>query len=175
MVARGPPVVRGDPVSVMPVDVPLLRAAALIARDSSHDLRTQNAAVIACQAEKVVTAANTYPVASWNRHAVAPEKYTYIEHAERAAVYVAASLGVSCDGGIMYCPWFACPDCARAIIAAGISTVVGLSKLRAITPGRWRQQIATADRMLEDAGVEVRMVDELLGVTLRFDGREVDV
>lgn len=153
----------------------MLRAAAMVARDCSHDSRTQNAAIVTCGEDQIAAAANTYPIESWRRHATAPEKYTYIEHAERAAIYSAARRGVSCDGGVMYCPWFACPECARAIIVAGISTVIGCAKLRALTPERWRQHIETADRMLEDAGVEVRMVDEPLGVRLLFNGEHVEV
>lgn len=153
----------------------MLRAAAMVARDCSHDLRTQNAAIVTCRGDRIVSAANMYPVSSWHKHTEAPAKYTYIEHAERAVIYEAARVGLPCDGGIMYCPWFACPECARAIIAAGISVVVGCAKLRALTPERWRQQIETADRMLEDAGVEVRMSGEPLGVLITFDGQEVEL
>lgn len=155
--------------------IAMLRAAAMVARDCSHDPRTQNAAIVLCRANQMATAANAYPVQSWSRHADPPDKYTYIEHAERSAIYLAARRGLACESGVMYCPWFACPDCARAIIAAGISTVVGCSKLRALTPDRWRKQIETADRMLEDAGVLVRMVAEPLGVRIKFDGVWVEL
>ena len=41
-------------------------------------------------------------------------------HAEAAAIYKAAYLGVSTRGATMYSPWSACIKCAHAIIAAGI-------------------------------------------------------
>ena len=155
--------------------ITFLRSAAQAASECSADTRTQNAALIATPGAKIVVAANLYPVQSWSRFTDAPEKYTYMEHAERMAIYEAARLGIATDGSIMYCPWFACPECARAIIAAGIRLVIGCSRLRALTPERWRSRIATADRMLEDAGVEVRMVSETLGARIRFDGNEVEV
>lgn len=151
-----------------------LRSAAMAAAECSHDQRTQNAAIIVAGA-RVVIAVNMYPVQAWRKYSDPPQKYTYIEHAERMAIYEAARMGVACDTAAMYCPWFACPECARAIIAAGIRLVVGCSRLRELTPERWRPQIAVADRMLEDAGVEVRMVHELLGVRVRFDGQAVEI
>lgn len=154
----------------------LLRAAVLIANASSHDGRTKNAAILHCFDNKMVSAVNHFPVVSWlKNHAEAPSKYTYIEHAERAVIYGAARHGVATCGAVMYCPWFACPDCARAIIAAGITRVVGSQLLRGLTPERWRLQVQIGDGMLQEAGVEVQMVTEPLGVTIRFDGREVEL
>src|SRR4051812_27458885 len=40
------------------------------------------------------------------------KKIRYIEHAERTVIYQAASLGVMTHGATLYCPWFACMECA---------------------------------------------------------------
>lgn len=67
----------------------------------------------------------------WSR----PEKYNWVEHAERNAIYAAAREGVRLDGATMYITAedaktgamrrsFPCNDCARAIIQVGIKTVV---------------------------------------------------
>jgi dCMP deaminase len=53
-----------------------------------------------------------------------------MEHAERDAIYKAAFVGMQTEGATLYVPWFACADCARAIIAAGITRVVGNSLAR---------------------------------------------
>jgi len=50
-----------------------------------------------------------------------PEKYLWIEHAEREAIAAAARIGRSTAGAAMYLPWFPCPGCARAIVNAGIA------------------------------------------------------
>jgi dCMP deaminase len=96
-----------------------------------------------------------------------------MEHAERAAIYACARHGVATSGCVMYAPWFACPDCARAIILAGIKEVVGLCMLRDLTAEKWRKPIEIADEMLTDAGVSLRWVNEKMGVTLMFDGKAV--
>jgi dCMP deaminase len=53
-----------------------------------------------------------------------PEKYFWIEHAERNAIYNAARVGIPLKGCTMYLSWLPCMDCARAIIQAGIVRLV---------------------------------------------------
>ena len=55
-----------------------------------------------------------------------PIKYLWTEHAERNAIYNASLNGTSLLGTTIYI-WGAnhpCPDCARAIIQSGITTIV---------------------------------------------------
>jgi dCMP deaminase len=53
-----------------------------------------------------------------------PEKYMWIEHAERNAIYSAAKCGVPLDGSRIYIRILPCMDCGRAIIQTGITEVV---------------------------------------------------
>jgi len=55
-----------------------------------------------------------------------PVKYQWTEHAERNAIYNAVAKGNSTLGCRMYLPWFACADCARAIIQSGIDDFIGV-------------------------------------------------
>lgn len=50
-----------------------------------------------------------------------PEKYDYIEHAERNVIYAAARNGTPLTGMHMYIEWFPCVECARAIVQSGIA------------------------------------------------------
>jgi tRNA(Arg) A34 adenosine deaminase TadA len=52
-----------------------------------------------------------------------PEKYAWIEHAERNALYQAARNGIPFRGCTMYVELMPCVDCARGIIQAGIEQV----------------------------------------------------
>lgn len=157
-------------------DVDFLREACRHAAERSEDPHTQVGAVLVSVSGKVIYAANRLP-AGIARHAhrkERPAKAMFLEHAERAAIYKAASCGVPTAGGRLYAPWAACPDCARAIISCGIREVVGLIVLRNATPERWRSAIWTADQMLTEAGVGIRWVNERVGVTVQFDGRAVE-
>lgn len=153
-------------------EIDYLRNAVRHAAVSSQDNRTQNGAVLVTP-NRAICAVNGFPagVAISEDRSTPPLKYLFIEHAERAAIYRAAALGVATAGASLYCPWFACCDCARAIIMAGISEVVGLVSLRNATPKRWQDNIKLAERMLEEAGVGQRLLAVELGEYLWFDGR----
>lgn len=145
-------------------DMDYIREALRHAAATSHDDRTQVGAVIVV-GKKLIYGSNRRPAAG-----VQGDKYALVEHAEREAIYKAAACGVPLAGSTMYAPWFACTDCARAIICSGISQVVGLISLRNATPARWIDNIALADRMFKAAGVGTRWVAGEAGVTIRFNG-----
>jgi dCMP deaminase len=136
-----------------PQDENYMLEALIIALDSP-DPSTQNGAVLTRDGI-VSTGCNRFPnkvqylPERWER----PAKYSYIEHAERNSIFDAARSGTSTLGTTMFCPWFACADCARAIIQAGIVRVVGLTAKT--SHERWNEQIQVGDTMMSEAGVEV--------------------
>ncbi len=158
----------------MSSDLHYLRVAAGAAKASSDDPRTQNGAILVARRGTVV-AANAYPVRRWacGEKLEAPAKYRYIEHAERGAIYEACRCGLRTEGTTLYVVWFACPDCARAIICAGIRNVVGSLHARQATPPRWLEAVDAGEQMLRDAGVNMRWLADRLDVTITFDGRDL--
>jgi dCMP deaminase len=164
-------------------DLDFLERAYRIAAERSTDPSTQNGAVLV-RIEHDGTpifhasGANHFPrgvVESedrWKR----PAKYQYVEHAERNAIFSAARWGIPTDGLVMYCPWFACTDCARAIIQAGITEVVGHDcELHATASASWKESIAVAYKMLDEAGVKYRWVKGKFGIKIRFNEQVVEV
>lgn len=91
------------------------------------------------------------------------EKLFYIGHAERCAIYTAAKLGRACEGETLICPWFACSDCAKAIIFSGIVRVIGHKQRMEMTHDRWKDNVAKANQMLIDHGVELEFYDGKIG------------
>lgn len=147
-------------------DLNYLREALRYAKRASHDNDTHVGSVLVLGKRHLYAA---------NRRAVGLDggKADIIEHAERAVVYKAASCGYATAGGVLYAPWFACPDCARAIVLAGIREVVGLSSLRLATPERWLWPITVGDAILRSGGVGIRLVDGETGVVIRFNGGDL--
>ena len=84
-----------------------------------------------------------------------PEKYYWIEHAERNALYNAAKIGVSTKNCVMYLNCgVPCCDCARGIINAGIKTIYVCEK--DITKSdHWLEHSKRSQIMFEESGVEV--------------------
>lgn len=131
----------------------------------SPDPSTQNGAILVKDGDIVAAGINTFPIGvkQYPSRLERPIKYSYVEHAERNALYDAAACGVMTAGLTMYCPWFACTDCCRAIIQCGIIRVVG-HKLPAHEDNpRWKESIAVALEMFDEAGVEYGYVEGKIG------------
>lgn len=83
-----------------------------------------------------------------------PEKYLWVEHAERNAIYNASRVGIPLAGCTMYLPWFPCMDCARAIVQSGIQTLVALKP--DLSDPKWGEDFKRALTLFEEAGLTVR-------------------
>jgi len=91
-----------------------------------------------------------------------PIKYEWTEHAERNAIYHAARIGVSLNGCSMYFNYepVPCTVCARAIIQAGITRLIGYRNRPFPGIGYWPTSLETAKEMLNEAGVEIVYLDD---------------
>ncbi len=91
------------------------------------------------------------------------EKYYWVEHAERNAIYNAARRGTQLKGCKIYIPWTPCYDCARAIIQTGITDVIihqnGQDFYDLHTNGKWVESYKKTQTMFLEAGVKARYVD----------------
>lgn len=136
----------------------LLRQAYTLAL-RSPDPSTQNGALLlrTDHAYVISQGCNEFPAnveyreERWKR----PDKYKYIEHAERNAILGAAKYGQRVEGSTMVAPWAACSDCARAIIQSGVHTLVRHQDASDKSPDFWLEEIVVADQMLHEAGVVV--------------------
>lgn len=150
-----------------------LRYAYAMAAAFSDDPSTHNGAVLVTENNEVLWGVNHLPrgVGSTEDRLQRPKKYAYMEHAERDVILKAADAGYKTRGGTLYVPWYACADCARAIIGAGIAQIIGHKQMFDKTPERWKASIADGDAMLDEAGVRRVNYDGPIGrVRVLFDG-----
>lgn len=94
--------------------------------------------------------AHTGGVEQTDENSARPEKYDWIEHAERNAIYSAARRGIPLMGTTMSLPGFPCVECARAIAQSGIVLLYHGS-----TEG-WdeeRYKFSKSRKILEAAGI----------------------
>lgn len=84
------------------------------------------------------------------------ERYHFVEHAERSAIYSALLSQQNLSGATIYCSRFACSDCARAIVWAGISKAVFATGYGA--EQRWQVSQRAAADILRLSGVTVRIL-----------------
>jgi dCMP deaminase len=87
----------------------------------------------------------------WER----PQKYQFVEHAERNAIYNAARQGIRLKGSRMYLNWEPCPcvECTKAVIQAGIAQVIGPNKRFPGKGDHWQLEQDVAQQMLNESGV----------------------
>ncbi len=90
------------------------------------------------------------------------EKYHWLEHAERNAIYNAARRGTALKGCKLYVPWAPCTDCARGIIQTGISEVIvhqnGQDFYDLSTNGKWTDAHKRTTEMFLESGVKMRFL-----------------
>jgi dCMP deaminase len=114
-----------------------------------------------------------------------PTKYAFMEHAERSVIYDCAKHGICTQGLTMICPWFACADCARAIVLAGITRVIGHKQRMEMTnlgrekvadtvQQRWTAEVSHGDQILQDAGIELVYFDGTIdGINILINEQRV--
>ncbi len=162
------------------LDLDYIRMAYDVAIKHSTDPSTQNGAILVnhLTGEILAQGANHFPrdvkesPERWER----PAKYAWVEHAERNSIFNAAKKGIKTDDLTMYCPWFACADCARAIIQAGIMEVVGHeTPLHEGGSQSWKDSIAIAYKMFDEARIAYRHIPGKIYVKIRFNGKLEEV
>lgn len=87
-----------------------------------------------------------------------PEKYMWIEHADRNAIYSASRIGIPLEGCLMYLPGLPCMDCGRGIIQVGISEVI-IDQVKqeawAKTTPRYTPDFERVEILLAEGGVKL--------------------
>ena len=130
---------------------------AFSAATRSKDPNTNVGAVLVKDRDPLITGYNGFAPGVqenkelWER----PHKYDRVIHAELNAISRCAKRGVSTDGATLYVTHFPCKECAKAVIAAGIKTVVYGSTLQ----GFWEESSLLSLKLFNEANVEVRLAN----------------
>lgn len=95
----------------------------------------------------------TIPV-RWER----PQKYLYVEHAERNAIYNACRHGTPLENSIAVVTMFPCSDCMRALIQSGVKKIVTVSPN--LSCDRWGSHFQASLEMCKECGVDLTFIDE---------------
>jgi len=147
------------------------------AKQHSPDPRTQNGAVIVNPGTREIISygANRFPagVKHLQERLLPDHKRDYLEHAERDAIFAALRNGKNTVGATLYVPWFACSDCAKAIIGAGITRVVG-HLAPCLTKTTWSDTIQIGLELFNETKIEYSYYDGEIGVKdIRFAGETI--
>lgn len=159
-----------------------------IAKNHSHDPVTQiGSCLVNEQGESISTGYNGFikqidnlSVVEMRAHpdAQKPNKYTVFEHAERRVIFNHISGRDSCvkmNSLVMFCPYFSCAECSRAICLSGIKLVIGHKTPISHCPERWRESILAGRKMFDEYGVMYYEWDGIVGNTMMINGQNIEV
>jgi dCMP deaminase len=126
----------------------------------SKDQSTQIGAVIVGEDKEVLsTGYNSFPRGlddSKQERQERPEKYFWMEHAERNAIYNAARIGVSLKNSTIYLTsGLPCMDCARGIVNSGINTVYCKQVCTTKNRDKWDESQKKSLELLRECDVDV--------------------
>jgi dCMP deaminase len=101
-----------------------------------------------------------------------PEKYFWMAHAELNAIVNAARVGTPLDGSSIVVTHFPCMGCAKAIVQAGIKTVI-TNEPDLQFWHRWREDIIRTKQLFQECGVEIVYVERIQPVDFETEGGEL--
>jgi dCMP deaminase len=126
----------------------------------SKDESTQIGAVIVGKDNEILsTGYNSFPRGlddSKKERQERPEKYFWIEHAERNSIYNAARIGVSLKNSTIYLTsGVPCMDCARAIVNVGIQVVWCKKECITKNKEKWEESQEKSIKLFNECNVVV--------------------
>jgi dCMP deaminase len=126
----------------------------------SKDQSTQIGAVVVGEGRNVLsTGYNSLPRGlddSKQERQERPEKYFWMEHAERNAIYNAARIGVSLKNSTIYLTsGLPCMDCARGIVNSGIKTVYCKQVCTTKNRDKWDESQKKSLELLRECDIDV--------------------
>ena len=171
-------------LSYILADIPnYLKFCYEVAQNYSHDNTTQ---VGSCLVDSIGTVISTgyngfikydglATDARLHPNADKPNKYMWFEHAERRAIFEAMKYPIKVSNLVMFCPYFSCADCSRAICLSGIKLVIGHKTPLSKYPERWKESIEVGRKMFDDYGVMYYEYEGVVGSTMLINGTEIQV
>lgn len=136
---------------------------AIFASASSHDPDTQTGCAFYDSDGVFITAASNrvpFLITVTKERTTRPEKYSWIEHCERNAIYNHGS-GHQFFASTVFLNWFPCADCARALVAVNINRLVYKVKADRWADPRYGFDVSKA--ILEAGGVQLVDYDKEVG------------
>jgi dCMP deaminase len=131
----------------------LLERAVAAAAASPNQIRRVGAVLVTAGTE--IAACNTFPPGIKNlpERAVGENRFIWLEHAERTALFEAAKRGLATDGSMLVSTYFPCTDCARAMVLAGVKTVA--TPRPEFDDPVWGESFRTSAAILSEGAVKV--------------------
>lgn len=148
-------------------DVWFMKQVYLMA-EKSKDPSTKFGSVIVKDNHIISSGFNGFPIGvnDWpERYNDREMKYKFVVHSETNSILSAARFGIATLGTTLYTQTIPCHDCAKCVIQGGIKKIIVHTKWPTMNHSSWQESMRISGIMLEEAGVEIRYIDDTLGMT----------
>lgn len=155
-----------------------LRMVYLVSYKSKDTMTKIGAVIVGEDREILSTGYNSFPRGLNDdvpERMARPEKYFWVEHGERNAIFNAVRHGTPLKGSTMYTQYVPCCDCMRGTIQSGIKHLVLHKQAANSFESKWHDQAIRSLAMAEECGVSIRYVDMMLGMDYLRDGKILKV
>lgn len=85
-----------------------------------------------------------------------PVKYDWTEHAETNAIFNATRMGIKLKGSSVYCTFFPCHSCTRALIQIGVKNIYAPKP--DVTHEKWGPSWKISLEMLNETNISIQVV-----------------
>ena len=136
----------------------LLERAIAAAARSPNRVRKVGAVLVTAATE--FAACNDFPagIKPLPERAVGDNRFIWLEHAERSALFEAARRGIATNGATLLSTYFPCTDCARALIQSGVKTL--MTPRPEYDDPVWGESFRTSAALLAEGAVDVVFLAE---------------
>ena len=101
-------------------------------------------------------------------------KYKFVVHSESNAVLTCARLGTSTLDSVLYTQACPCHECMKSIIQGGVKEIV-IHKKWPMNHLKWSESFEISKIMAEEAGIKIRYLTDILGLTGYLNGEKISV
>jgi dCMP deaminase len=136
----------------------LLERAIAAAAASPNRIRKVGAVLVAAGTE--ITGCNAFPpgIKALPERTVGDNRFVWLEHAERTAIFEAARRGMATEGAALLSTYFPCTDCARALVQSGVKTL--MTPRPEYDDPVWGESFRTSAEILAEGAVTIVFLAE---------------
>lgn len=151
---------------------------AYLVSERSKDCRTKIGTVLVRNNNLISSGYNNFPRKVKDlpeRYQNRETKYKFVAHSEANSVTTAARLGVSTLDSTCYTFGIPCNECAKILIQGGIKEIVCHKQWPNMTHSIWEESIQISQIMFKETGINIRWLDNALGLKGYLDGQIINV
>jgi len=152
---------------------------AYVVAQKSHDPKTRIGSILVRDKNVISTGYNSFPRLvndSAERYNNRDLKRKIVCHSEENTILTSARLGINTSNTTLFTFGFPCCNCMKILIQGGVSDLVTHKQWpNLIHSPEWIESIELSRILANEAGINIRIFDKVLGTQGLLDGKVINV